>query len=161
MLHLGYLARFCLWKSNDQEVLNNNYIQKQPLEVFYKKSALKNFAKFIGKQLYQSRDSGTAVFLWILQHFSEDLIYRTPLLFYSVRSGCLVVICKKVGFKKQGTSQGFCWEVCLGFKSNDSVQHLLPALLYAILFLYHKVRSCTWLLYQNFITNNSKTKWFK
>ena len=30
------------------------FLQKQPLEVFYKKGVLKNFAKFIGKHLCQS-----------------------------------------------------------------------------------------------------------
>ena len=45
-----------------------NYSQKQPPEVFYKKGALKNFAKFTGKHLCQSLflnkvDSDTGVFL--------------------------------------------------------------------------------------------------
>ena len=32
-----------------------------------------------GLQLYEKRDSGTCVFLWILRHFLEQLFYRTPL----------------------------------------------------------------------------------
>ena len=48
--------------------------QNQPLQVFYKKGVLKNFAKFTGKQalglkLYKKRDSNTCVFLWTLQNF--------------------------------------------------------------------------------------------
>ena len=63
-------------------------------DVFCEKSVLRNFAKFTGKhlcqslfliklqpwglQLYLIRDSGTGVFLWILQNFSEQLFRRTP-----------------------------------------------------------------------------------
>ena len=45
--------------------------KKQPSEVFYKKSVLKNFIKFKAKvlQLYLKRDSGTGVFQWILWNF--------------------------------------------------------------------------------------------
>ena len=32
-----------------------------------------------GLQRYRKRDSGTGVFLWILQNFQEHLFYRTPL----------------------------------------------------------------------------------
>ena len=32
-----------------------------------------------GLQLYSERDSGTGIFLWILQNFLEHLFYRTPL----------------------------------------------------------------------------------
>ena len=66
--------------------------------VLYKKGVLENFAKFTGKHLHQGlvlnkvsgqlqvlasnfikkRDSGTEVFLWILQNFSEHLFNRTP-----------------------------------------------------------------------------------
>ena len=65
-------------------------IQKQAKEVFYKKDALKNFAKFTGKHLYKSlffnkgcmpkacdviekRDSSRDVFLWVLQNFQENI----------------------------------------------------------------------------------------
>ena len=59
-----------------------------------KKCVLRNFAKFtwkylrqslflikmqdLGLQLYQKRDSGTSVFLWILQNFKEQFFYWTP-----------------------------------------------------------------------------------
>ena len=59
--------------------------------MFYKKGVLRNFAKFTGKHLSQSlffnkdaglqpetllkRDSGTEVFLSILQNFLEHLFY--------------------------------------------------------------------------------------
>ena len=63
-------------------------------EVFYKKGILKHFAKFIGKHLFQSlcfdniasmkattllkkKNSCTAIFLWILRNFSEELLYRS------------------------------------------------------------------------------------
>ena len=51
---------------------NQDEPQKQPLEVFCKKGALRNFTKFTVKHLcqslflqksYQKRDSGTGVFL--------------------------------------------------------------------------------------------------
>ena len=41
-----------------------------------KRHALKNFAKFSGKHLW---DSGTGVFLWLLRNFEEHLFYRIPL----------------------------------------------------------------------------------
>ena len=60
-----------------------------------KKDVLRNFAKFtekhlcqglfliklqsLGLRLYYKGDSGTGVFLWILQNFKEYLFYRTPL----------------------------------------------------------------------------------
>ena len=58
-------------------------LQKQS-PVFCKKGALKNFAKFTGKHMYQSlffnfikkRDSGTCVFLWILRNFEEHLFLQ-------------------------------------------------------------------------------------
>ena len=40
------------------------YKKKEPPQVFYKKSVLKNFAKFTGKHL-KKRGSSTGVFLWI------------------------------------------------------------------------------------------------
>ena len=53
-----------------------------------KKDVLRNFAKFSGKHLCQSlffnkvaglkRDSGTGVFLWILQISKNTFSYRTP-----------------------------------------------------------------------------------
>ena len=53
------------------------YQQKQPPEVFYRKTALKNFAIFTGKHLCWSlilkRDSNTDVFLLILRNFEEQL----------------------------------------------------------------------------------------
>ena len=66
-------------------------IQKQPLEVLSKKGVLKNFAKFTGKQMCQSlffnkvaglilikKDSGTRVFLWILQkNFKAPFLNNT------------------------------------------------------------------------------------
>ena len=70
-------------------------VQKQPLNVFGKNVFLKisqnlqentcTTVSFLIKlqasdlQLYQKRDSGTGVFLWILQNFQEHLFYRTPL----------------------------------------------------------------------------------
>ena len=33
----------------------------------------------LGLQLYEKRDSGTGVFLWILRNFQEHLFYWTPL----------------------------------------------------------------------------------
>ena len=64
--------------------------QKQPLEVFYKKALLTNFATFTGKHLHWSlfliklpafrpvtlleRDSNTIVFLF--RNFKENLIWR-------------------------------------------------------------------------------------
>ena len=67
--------------------------QKQPPEVFCKKRCSWKFKKFTGKplcqslflnnvaglQLYQKRDSGTDVFLWILWNFQEQLFDRTPM----------------------------------------------------------------------------------
>ena len=41
----------CIQYSRDSPVA---IIQKHPSEMFYKKGVLKNFAKFIGKQLWQS-----------------------------------------------------------------------------------------------------------
>ena len=51
---------------------------------FVRKVVLRNFAKFTGKHLRQSlffnkKDSGTDVFLWILQNFKEHVFYITPL----------------------------------------------------------------------------------
>ena len=64
------------------------------LELFCRKDVLKNFLKFIGKHLcqslflnkvadlslplYQKRDFGTGVLLWILWNFKKTFSYRTP-----------------------------------------------------------------------------------
>ena len=68
---------------------SGNIWQKQPPEVFYKKSVLKNFAKFIGKQLCQSlffnkglqlhlkTGSGTGVYQRILWNIWKYHIYKT------------------------------------------------------------------------------------
>ena len=50
-------------------------------EVFCKGGVLEKFAKLTGKHLwpatlYQKRDSGTGVFLWVLQIFSEHLFLQ-------------------------------------------------------------------------------------
>ena len=56
-------------------VLKNNAGQKQPLEVFCKKSCSKNFVTFTGKHMYwiffliNLQPSSTGVFLWILRNF--------------------------------------------------------------------------------------------
>ena len=48
-----------------------------------KKSVLKNYANFTENTCHglflTEGDSGTSVFLWILQNFSENFFYRTPL----------------------------------------------------------------------------------
>ena len=66
------------------------------LEMFCKKCALKNSAKFTGKHLCCSlyfgtvvglrykRQSDAGVLLWILQTFYEHLFYRAPLVAASV-----------------------------------------------------------------------------
>ena len=70
-----------------------NPFKKQPPEVFYKKTVLKSFTIFSGKQLCWSlfliklkvfrsatslkRDSNTGGFLWILRNFQEHLFRRT------------------------------------------------------------------------------------
>ena len=66
-----------------------HYIRSSRPELFYKKGALRNFAKFTGKRLCQSlffnkdaglshlkRDSGTGVFQWILRNFWEHLFLQ-------------------------------------------------------------------------------------
>ena len=53
------------------------YKKKEPPQVFYKKSVLKNFAKFTGKHL-KKRGSSTGVFLWIWRNILEHVFYRTP-----------------------------------------------------------------------------------
>ena len=76
------ISEFQLYLSDRELTANNlvivsDYLQKHPPEVFYKKAVLRNFTKFIGKdlcqslffnkvaglQLYLKRDSGTGVFL--------------------------------------------------------------------------------------------------
>ena len=65
--------------------------QKQPLEVFYEKAVLKNFAIFTGKHLCWSlfliklqtfrpdskKDSNTDIFLWMLRNVEKHLFWRT------------------------------------------------------------------------------------
>ena len=64
-------------------------MEKQPLDVFYKKAVLRNVSKFVEKypclslyfntaaglrfQLYQMIDSNTGVFPWILWKFFKDV----------------------------------------------------------------------------------------
>ena len=61
------------WQSNDSSIFRSR--SSHP-EVFCKKGGYRNFAKFTGKHLCQSRDSDTDVFLWILQNFEEYLFLR-------------------------------------------------------------------------------------
>ena len=54
-------------------------------EVFCKKGVLRNFVS--GLQLYQKRNSGTGVFLWILLNFLEHLLLQ------NTSGGCIKVNC--------------------------------------------------------------------
>ena len=55
-------------------------MQKQPQEVFCEKRCFKKFHKIrLRPATLLKRVSGTGVFLWILQNFSKQLFYRTPL----------------------------------------------------------------------------------
>ena len=58
MLYLSerliYLDIWLSWKRHLLKWVISWFIQKQPLEVFYRKGALKNSAKFTGKHLRQS-----------------------------------------------------------------------------------------------------------
>ena len=68
---------------------NNLKMQKQPWDVFFRKKIPQNaqentcarvffLIKFqvSGLHLFLKRDSGTCIFLWILQNFEEHLFYR-------------------------------------------------------------------------------------
>ena len=73
--------------------IHDGALQKQPPEVFYKRSCSQKFAIFTGKHLCWSlsfnkrkRDSNTGVFLRILRNFQEHLFWRT-----SANGGFLVL----------------------------------------------------------------------
>ena len=78
VIYLGKATRLVKW------YVTVSYSYKQPLEVFYKKSVLKNFTKFTGKHLCHSLTTllkkrlWHRCYLWILWNFQEHLFYRTP-----------------------------------------------------------------------------------
>ena len=81
--------KLLLWYSL-QATPTSRYCNLVILILFHTRLVLRNFAKFTGKhlcqslffnkvaatglQLYLKRDSGTSVFLWVLQNFSEHLL---------------------------------------------------------------------------------------
>ena len=74
-------------KKKNSHIFHDGYhLHSAESEVFCKKGAPKNFAKFtgnylcLGVQLYLKRDSNTGVFLWIFAKFLGTVfVYRTPL----------------------------------------------------------------------------------
>ena len=93
-LLLGFISKKKI--TGNSEYQFTFFVRSSNPEVLYKIDVLKNFAKFTGKhlcqspgwglQLYEKRDPGTGVFLWILQDFKNSFFYRTTLVVTSFLS---------------------------------------------------------------------------
>ena len=139
--HLGAAA-------SENQYLNDKFRSSRP-EVFCKKGALRSFAKFKVKHLWQSlfliklqaRDSGTRVFLWILWISKNTVEHLWWLLLQIYRREVISVfyLFKPFSFLKFARAEWFCHVTWI-----SKVYLILFSFLIQRWYCYHK-KVVTWL----------------